>query len=294
MIDIIGHKYIFLALSGLLVLVAVLALVFFGLKQGIDFVGGTQWQIIVAGESVAGDSTEELLKVLPEGASAVYNETNQSYLIRLKELDEAEHQRILTAVKEKLGEVEELSFETIGPAIGRELRQKSLWAFLVVLILISLYIAVAFRRVSYPVRSWKYGLITLITLFHDALIPAGLMALFGYLQGVEIGANFIVAILVVMGFSVHDTIVVFDRIRENLKLSREAGQDFPEVVNQSINQTIARSVNTSLALVLTLMALYFFGPPALGYFILMILAGVLVGTYSSIFVASPLLVLWKR
>jgi preprotein translocase subunit SecF len=159
---------------------------------------------------------------------------------------------------------------------------------------ISLYIAFAFRKVSHPVQSWKYGLITLATLVHDTVIPAGLFAVLGRFAGVEIDINFLVALLLVMGFSVHDTIVVFDRIRENLRIGIGKQSSFEELVNTSVNQTMARSINTSLTLVLVLLALYFFGSAVLSYFILAILVGVIFGTYSSIFVASPLLTLWKR
>ena len=153
---------------------------------------------------------------------------------------------------------------------------------------ISLYIAFAFRKVSYPIKSWKYGIITLITLFHDVIIPAGLLAVLGRRLGIEIDTNFVVALLVVMGFSVHDTIVVFDRIRENLLLQKNR-LDLPVIINNSVNQTFVRSINTSLTLILVLLALFFFGPVTLKYFILTILVGTTVGTYSSIFVASPLL-----
>ena len=188
---------------------------------------------------------------------------------------------------------EELSFESIGPSVGAELKKNALIAVVFVLVGISLYIAFAFRKVSRPIASWKYGLITLLTLFHDVLIPAGMLAILGQYKGVEIDTNFIVALLVVAGFSVHDTIVVFDRIRENLAIHRgKAG--FGEIINQSINQTLARSVNTSLTLILVLVALILLGPATLTYFIAALLLGTLVGTYSSIFVASPLLEVWHR
>ncbi|MEK7641173.1 MAG: protein translocase subunit SecF, partial [Patescibacteria group bacterium] len=162
-----------------------------------------------------------------------------------------------------------------------------------VLLAISLYVAFAFRKVSKPVSSWKYGIITLITLFHDALVPAGMFAVLGRLLNLEVDTNFVVAILVVVGFSVHDTIVVFDRIRENLRIAGSNVGDFSSLVNSSINQTFARSINTSLTLILTLVALYFLGPAALQYFVLTILVGVVMGTYSSIFIASPLLTVVK-
>jgi preprotein translocase subunit SecF len=180
-----------------------------------------------------------------------------------------------------------LRFESIGPVVGAELKSKAIWAFILVLFGISLYIAFAFRKVSYPVSSWKYGIATLICLFHDAVIPAGLYAWWGSVKGLEIDTNFIVAILTIMGFSVHDTIVVFDRIRENLIVHK--GKKLDEIINISINQTFARSINTTLTLVIVLLALYLFGAPTLSYFILLILIGTIIGTYSSIFMASPLL-----
>jgi len=154
-------------------------------------------------------------------------------------------------------------------------------------------VAFVFRRTSRPVSSFRYGLITVLTLFHDVLIPAGLMALLGKFLNQEIDTNFIVALLVIMGFSVHDTIVVFDRIRENLKLREEKKlkiQNFSDIVNVSVNETMPRSINTSLTLVLVLLSLYFLGPIILKNFVLVILVGAVVGTYSSIFIASPLLV----
>jgi len=284
--NIIKNKNIFLTLSGILLVASVAALLTFGLKEGIDFIGGTQWEI-------SGVKNETLQLVLPKEAN-VATGGQDSFIIRLPELSEIDHQKYFKQIKEKDIEAMELSFESIGSSIGYELKKKAIWAFLLVLLGISLYIAIAFRKVSRPVSSWKYGVITLLTLFHDALIPTGLMAVLGWLYGAEIGVNFIVAVLVVMGFSVHDTIVVFDRIRENLRLEKNTNFDFAELVNKSIVQTFARSVNTSLTLILVLIALYFMGATSLNYFTLIILVGVIVGTYSSIFVASPLLVLVNR
>ena len=153
--------------------------------------------------------------------------------------------------------------------------------------------AFVFRKVSYPVSSWKYGIVTLLTLFHDALIPIGLTAYLGYTQGIEVGVNLVVAILVVIGFSVHDTIVVLDRTRENLR-HQDRGQSFAELVNMSVNQTLSRSINTSLTLIFILVAMYLMGPASLSYFILIIILGTLIGTYSSICVASSLIVAWQR
>jgi preprotein translocase subunit SecF len=292
--DVIKYKYLFIGFSGALVLAALVSMGMFGFKQGIDFVGGTFWQVRFASSEVSGVELAQFLSDQGlENALVREGSVKGDFSIRAKELSEATHQEALRAMQEKFGEVEELSFASIGPAIGKELRNRSLLAFVLVLLGISLYIAFAFRKVSYPVSSWKYGFVTLVTLFHDALIPTGLFAYLGHAQGAEVDTNFIVAILVIMGFSVHDTIVVFDRIRERLQLAKKQNA-LGDIINESIKQTFARSVNTSLTLVIVLVALYFFGAPSLKTFTLMILIGTVIGTYSSIFVASPLLTFFQK
>lgn len=294
MLNIIGHRKIFLTISGAAVGAGVLAVIFFGFRQGIDFSGGTLWQFrIISNEPDVSDVQNVLRSDLGlADANAAYDSTNDDFLVRLPAASETDHQKFLTEMNNKFPSFDEVSFESIGPSVGSELRQKSLIALILVLVGISLYIAFAFRKVFRPVSSWKYGWVTLVTLFHDVLIPAGLLAVLGKFLGIEIDGNFIVALLVVMGFSVHDTIVVFDRIRENLFLDR-GRTEFGEVVNASVNQTLARSINTSLTLILVLLALYFTGPVSLKYFILTLLVGVTTGIYSSIFVASPLLYMWR-
>ena len=291
--DVVGRKTIFFSISGALVLVSFAASILYGFKPGIDFVGGTLWQIRIAGPNVSKGRVETFFAEELKAPGAVIIEQEDSFLIRSGEISETDHQAYSARLKE-LGEVTELRFETIGAAVGYELRVKAIIAFVLVLFAISLYIAFVFRKVSYPVSSWKYGVITLLTLFHDAVIPVGLFALLGKFANAEVDVNFVVAVLVVMGFSVHDTIVVFDRIRENLRTNRAGKFNFSDLVNQSVNQTMARSVNTSLTLVLVLIALYLFASSSLHYFVLTILVGTVVGTYSSIFVASPLLTLWQK
>ena len=215
-------------------------------------------------------------------------------MLRYKETDEAVHQNIINilateAEKNKI-QFEERRFSSIGPTIGAELKQKSVKAIIIVLLGISLYIAWAFRKVSQPISSWRYGVVTLIALFHDLVIPIGLFAYLGHFYGVEVGANFITALLVILGFSVHDTIVVFDRIRENLK--RYSHLSFMPLVNQSIRETLVRSLNTSLTVLVTLSALYIFGGENLKYFVLALIVGIFSGTYSSVFIAAPLLITW--
>ena len=214
-------------------------------------------------------------------------------ILRLQSLREDEHQQLIKSFVEKFGQdkgegyVEERRFTSIGPTIGEELQQKAIWAIAAVLVAIILYIAWAFRRVSKPVPSWQYGIAAVIALFHDVFIPVGIFAVLGRFMNVEIDTLFITALLTVLGFSVHDTIVVFDRIRENLLKPVE---NFAIVVNRSVNETLARSINTSITTLLVLLTTLFLGGETIRYFILTLVIGILFGTYSSIFIASPLLV----
>lgn len=304
--NVIKNKKIFLSISGILIIASIFISVFLGLKLGIDFKGGTLWQIKIETRSdIVGNQVshadraiiEELKKFFETDLDVknvlVFPSENSNYLIRSEEITEQDHQSFLVLLKSKFETVEEQKFESIGPAVGGYLKTRALWAIVLVLLGISFYVAYAFRKVSYPVKSWKYGIITLITLFHDVVIPVGLLALLGKISGIELDTNFVVALLVIMGFSVHDTIVVFDRIRENISTYR-GNMSFDEIVNKSVNQTFARSINTSLTVALVLLTVYFFGPETIKYFTLIILTGVIVGTYSSIFVASPLLTIWQK
>jgi preprotein translocase subunit SecF len=296
MFNIIGKRKIFLSISGLLVLFSILIIVFWGFRVGIDFKGGAMLKFYFKeGEKPQLQELEELFKNTL-GISEVrinFDLQNNYFLSRMPNINNEEHQKIVNALKEKYPSFEELSFESIGPSIGKKLQKNAIISIILVLFGISFYIAFAFRKVYRPISSWKYGFVTLITLFHDVIIPAGFLAFLGKKMGIEIDSNFVVALLVIMGFSVHDTIVVFDRIRENLLTSKNPF-DFENIVNYSINQTLARSINTSLTLVFVLLALYFWGPITLKYFILTFLIGTIAGTYSSIFVASPLLVVWHK
>jgi preprotein translocase subunit SecF len=294
MINIVGRKKIWFIISGTFVGIAVISMILFGFKESPEFKGGTQWEFSIAGNQPTLAQVQDFFvnNLKLADANITYDSTNQSFLASFDTIDEATHQQDLTLAKTQWPGFTELSFSSIGPSVGASLKQSAIIAIILVIIGISLYIAFAFRKASRPVSSWKYGWITLLTLFHDVSIPAGLLAILGHFQGVEIDSNFIVALLVVMGFSVHDTIVVFDRIRENL-ITHRGKASFSEIVNQSINQTLARSVNTSLTLILVLLALYFAGPASLNYFVLTLLVGVTTGIYSSIFIASPALVLLK-
>jgi preprotein translocase subunit SecF len=296
--DIIKNRNIFFLFSGILILASVFAFYFFGVKQGIDLVGGTSWQIQITNSAANEDS---LKSVLAEAAAeeklnssdfVVKSLSDKNFLIRLPSISEENHQKYYQVLQAKFGELKEEGFQSIGPTIGQELRQRFIWAFVVGLLGIMLYIAWAFRKVSYPVKSWKYGIIVIICGFHDIIVPIGIMAFLGWRNGIEIDTNFIVALMFILGYSINDTIVVFDRIRENLVLAHRGNFDFVGLINAAVKQTFARSVNTSLTTVLAIAPLYFFGPLSLKYFILTLMLGIIVGTYSSIFIASPLLYVW--
>lgn len=294
MINIIGRRKIFLSISGILVVTSLVAIIIFGLKPGIDFTGGSLWQFALT-QDVSSERVQTFFgEQLNAGTVSVQKEIgSNSFIVRLPALTEEQHQEYLGGLAAEFGALNEMRFQAIGPSVGAQLRSKAIYAAIFVLLGISLYVAFAFRKVSYPVKSWKYGIITLVSLFHDVIIPTAVLAVLGKVAGVEIDTNFIVALLVVMGFSVHDTIVVFDRIRESLSTHRQPAS-FEEVVNESINHTLARSINTSLTLVLVLVAMLLVGASTLRLFVLIMLIGTMVGTYSSIFVASPLLTLWHK
>lgn len=291
MLNITGTRKIWFGISIILVGAALVSIAAFGFTQSAEFTGGTLWEFSAGANPPAlGDVQNFFTANLKLADSRVsYDAAHNIFLARFGTLDEAAHQADLAALRAKWPSLSELSFQSISASVGASLRRNALYALLFVIVGISLYIAYAFRKTSRPVSSWKYGWITLLTLFHDVAIPAGLLAILGHFAHVEIDTDFIVALLVVMGFSVHDTIVVFDRIRENLSLNR-GKERFDHIVNASVNQTLARSINTSLTLILVLLALYFVGPTDLRYFILTLLVGVTTGIYSSIFIASPMLV----
>jgi len=289
MLNVTGKKYIYLTIAAILVGSSLAAITTWGFKPGIDFTGGTMWQISIPGSPSADIVAQTVSSIKGfEDAKVTAQDNGASYMIRFKETDENGHNTLKAELASKFPGFQELSYQSIGPSVSAELKKNSYTAIVLVLLGISLYIAFAFRQVSRPVSSWTYGFITLVSLFHDVAVPAGLLSVLGHLKGVEIDTNFIVALLVVMGFSVHDTIVVFDRIRENLILDR-GRHTFAETINRSVTQTLARSINTSLTLVFVLVALYFAGPASLKYFMLTLLVGTITGIYSSVFVASPLL-----
>jgi len=292
MIPITKFRKLYFIFSGALIAASIFALAFWGLRLGIDFKGGS----LLFGEfSQKTPSQEEILaiaKPLDLGELSVQPSGEREVILRFKEIDEAKHQQLLAGLNKMGGGFQEKSFESIGPSIGRELSANAFKAIALVLVLIVAYIAIAFRKVSRPLASWKYGVAALIALFHDVIIPLGLFAVLGRFYDIEISSGFIAAILTVLGYSVHDSIIVFDRIRENL--IKHQGKSFDETIDKSVNQTFTRSLNTSLTVILVLLAIYFLGGESMKYIALVLMVGIGVGTYSSIFIGSTLLVSWNK
>jgi preprotein translocase subunit SecF len=286
---IIKNKKIFVGISVLLVVLSIVSLSIFGLKVGIDFKGGALMEIAYKTDRPAQADLNSSLENLKLGSILLQPTGDLGYIVKSRDLTEAEHSLLLKTLSEDgKNSLEEKSFNSIGPSVGRELANKAIIAIILVSLAIICFIAYAFRKVSKPVSSWRFGIIAIVTLLHDVAIPIGLFTLLSHYQGAEVDTLFVVAVLTVLGLSVSDTIVIFDRIRENIK--NRVTTDFSETVGRSLEQSYRRSINTSLTVILVLLSLYFFGPASTKYFALMMTAGMFFGTYSSIFLASPLLV----
>lgn len=289
--NIIGRRKIWYTLSGFVIAACVGAIAIFGFKLGIDFIEGAMMEIHFTAERPATAEVVGILEDLGHEGSVVVHLGEEDMLLRTKPLGSDAHVGVLEALEAEYGEgsFEEKRFETIGPTISAELRTKSVNMVVGVVVAIILYLTWAFRSVSKPVASWKYGVIAVTALLHDVIVPAGVFAWLGKTLGVEIDTLFVTAMLTVMGFSVHDTIVVFDRVRETIA---EGAMSFEKAVNDSVNQTLSRSINTSVTTLIVLAAVYIFGGESVRYFSLAMMIGIVTGTYSSIFFASPLLVSW--
>jgi preprotein translocase subunit SecF len=287
------------AISILTVIVSVWAIATFGIKLGIDFTGGSLVELSFSKNRPETEQVQHTLESEGLKQYIVQKAGDNKYLIRTSFLSEDQHQSLVKKMQGNFGQngniVHEESFETIGSAVSEQLRQRAVSAIIWVNVAIILYVAYAFRGVSRPVASWKYGLLAIIALIHDILLVMGCFAILGYLFGIEVETDFVLALLTVLGFSVTDTIVVYDRIRENIM--HHSADNFPEIVNNALNETLMRSLNTTLTVLLPLFALYFLGGETIRNFSLALLIGMASGAYSSIFIASPLLVYvekWQR
>ena len=294
---IVKYRKIFFGITGAIVLASLISLFVYGLHLGTDFTGGTLVQMTYPGGRPAPAVLQESLNAGGFKGYSLREANANDYILRAGNLTDEERTNLPEILS--VGGSNPVIINTlteVGPTIGLELRNKALIALALVLLCILLFIAFAFRKVSKPVSSWIYGFIALITLVHDVIVPVGFYAALGYFLGAQVDTLFVTAILTVLGFSIHDTIVVFDRVRENLRVNQEKGrrEDFAETAGRSLGQTFVRSINTSLTVLITLLALFFIGPDSTKDFALTLLVGIIAGTYSSIFLATPLLVSTER
>lgn len=289
---VIKYKKLFIGISIALVAVSIACIAIFGLRLGIDFTGGSALELKYTTQRPEVSIVQERITNAGFGGTLVQptGDTNMSF--KTRDLNDAERSSlILAATVNGTYPATQESFTSIGPSIGKELKHKAILAIIVVLIAIIFFVAYAFRKVSQPVSSWKYGFAVILALIHDVIIPAGAFALIGHFTGAEVDSLFIVALLTTLALSISDTIVVFDRVRENL--ANHKNTPFSMVVGESLSQTFVRSINTSMMVLVMVVALAIFGPSSTRLFAIMLAIGMFFGTYSSIFLASPLLILME-
>lgn len=290
MIDLVGKRHLWFLLSAVFLIPGIISLIFNGLELGIDFTGGTSWELEFEDEV----NTNQVSEVLSENGysnNIVQESEDGAVIIRMSELPEGsdEKAQLEESFQSQFGAFEELSITTVGPSAGQEIQNRAILAVALASLGVLLYIAWAFRNTNNP---FLYGSAAILAMLHDAIFVVGVFSILGWVAGVEIDALFVTALLTVIGFSVHDSIVVFDRIRENL--AAKIAPTFGEIVNYSIVQTLVRSINTSLTVVLTLAALWLFGGETTRWFVFALLIGVIAGTYSSIFNAAQIVVAWEN
>lgn len=291
----IKYTYLWFFLSGLMMVVGIAGMIYnqnkYGtpLEYGIDFTGGSVMEFKFEAETDRNALFDAIEAVDPKTVSQITLTDEGTYVVQSKDISEDQLKAIEASVLDKLGKNELLRFNSIGPKIGDSLKKKAFAALGIACVAIVLYISYAFRKVPKRVSPWRFGICAIVALIHDIVTVVGVFAIMGY----EVNSLFITALLTVLGFSVHDTIVVFDRIRENLQ-KQTRNDTFGDIADISLNQTMGRSLNTSLATLFPLVALYFWGAPSIRVFIFALIVGITVGTYSSIFIASPLLTLWQE
>lgn len=309
---VIKYKNIFLAIGVLLIAAAIATTSILGLSFGIDFTGGSILEVHFSGERPTITATEEAVFAIGADSVSVRPTGEQGYIIRSSFLEEDQRSQVLEALSgisststeaaattspstdgvTTIGNVTEERFASIGPTVGSELARSAIYGIIAVVLAIILFVTFAFRKVSKPISSWMYGSVAIAALIHDILVPTAVFAILGVTLGAQVDLLFVMALLAILGFSVNDTIVVFDRIRENLHevYEKNRGETFADTVGKSLTQTYARSINTSLTTLIVLLCLYLIGGESTQLFALTLLVGVIAGTYSSIFIASPLLV----
>ena len=287
-INFLKYRKIYFIFSGIIILVSLFFLYLFGLNPGIDFTGGSILEVEYTDQRPSNQEIKEKLKDFNLGDFYLQPTGEKGLILKMKDIDQETYQKII----QSLGQVKELSFESIGPTIGKELREKTKLVIILSLFSMLIYIAFAFRQVSRPIKSWQYGIVAILILSHDILIPLAVFSFLGKFYGVQITIPVIVALLTVVGYAINNVVVVFDRVRETILKTRL--ETFEEIVNSSINQTLTRQLNTSLTTLFPLLFIYFLGGETLKYFALALILGIIAGTYSSIFLAGPILFSWYK
>lgn len=298
--NILKWRKIWFGFSGILVVASIVAMFVFGFRTGIDFAGGTLLEIETGEintealpENTSLDTfiTTTYKEITSEDTAAQVSGENR-FLLKSQTITNEQKNVWFERVAEVMPNLSELRFETVSPTIGDEVKNKAIIAVVLAIVMILLYVAFSFRRVPRPTSSWQFGMAAIAALAHDVIILLGVYAVMGRFLGAEVDSMFIVALLTLLGFSVHDTIVTFDRLRENL--IKKGGSEFVATVNTSVVETITRSINTSFTLIVVLLAMVLMGGTTITFFVIALLIGVIIGTYSSIFVAAPLLLLGRK
>jgi preprotein translocase subunit SecF len=294
-INIIKNTKTWFTFSAVLVIASILSMIVFGFNLSSDFVEGNLYELQMQEEVTPQDLTATLqnFEEVEVGGIDAKRTSAGTMIVRMKRLGEEESESVLDLIKEKYGEIEVIQNRSVSPVFAQTFKKRALTALLFALGAIIIYIAFAFRKVSRGISSWKLGISAIVALAHDVIITIGIFTVLGRFAGVEFDALFITALLTIMGFSVHDTIVVFDRVRENL-VNKAHQETLADTAEKSLHQTMARSINTSISTLIVLLALLFLGSPSIFWFVFALVIGIIVGTYSSIFIASPLLVLWQK
>jgi len=297
MLRLMRYPHLYFIISALFLIPGIFSLVRWGLQPSIDFTGGSILETKIeshqqpqpqAGPPLAEATSHQLEEIIENenvDLSSIQTSGDNTFILRMKEINEEKKNQILAKIKEEIGETEELRFETIGPTLGAELLRKTLIALVLAVLFILSY-------VTYQFKDKKYGICAILAVFHDTLIVLGTFSLLGHFVGVEVDTLFVTAVLTILSFSIHDTVVVYDRIRESIKKYPKAA--FESLADKAVLETLARSVNNSMTIIFMLLSLWLLGGETIRWFVLALLVGSISGTYSSTFTAVPLLVVWER
>ena len=285
----------FLTLSAALSCMGLVLFVVPGPVLSIDFTGGTLIELALPDEATK-EALHSALGAFPGetpiGNTAISRTKDSSFLVRMRDLSNEEHLTLVGHLENEFGSITERQFTTIGPTVGATLKKRAVWALVIASIAIVCYIAFAFRKIPRKLSPWRFGIVAVITLLHDILITIGVFVVISHVTSFEFDTLFVTALLTILGYSVNDTIVIFDRIRDNLA-NQERGEEFAVIAERSLHQSIPRSINTSVSTLIMLFSLFFLGSESVRWFVLTLIVGAIIGTYSSIFLATPLLVHWR-